>query len=395
MRIKTIPAFFCLTSILLLSGCWSSTELNTMGISVCIGIDKSENGFLISEQIINPKAVASKRATDESPVVLYTGEGENIQEVIARMSMISSRKIYHAHLRMVIISEEVARDGIYDIVDFFLRNREFHTDFYFAIAKGITARELMDTLTPVEAIPGVDMFNKLTLSHKLWAPTKATRIPELANNLAAEGIAPAINAVELAGGGSEPISTEVLNQSSGYDKIKFTDIGAFQADKLVGWLNESEAKGYNYIIGNVKRTFGFSTDEGGNEVTAEVIKATSRIRASVINNQPQIEVEIKIRYVINQIKGDLDVTKIENLEAINRISESKIMDNCNKSVQKAQELKTDIFGFGERFHAKDPAYWKTVKDNWNEVFTTLPVHINVKAELVTTGDLTKTIRQNG
>jgi spore germination protein KC len=45
-------------------------------------------------------------------------------------------------------------------------------------------------------------------------------------------------------------------------------------------------------------------------------------------------------------------------------------------VDKAQkDLKTDIFGFGERIHSKDPPYWKTVKDNWNDVFTGMPVEI--------------------
>ncbi len=89
----------------------------------------------------------------------------------------------------------------------------------------------------------------------------------------------------------------------------------------------------------------------------------------------------------------MDATKIENLDKINQLIERKIADNCNSSVQKAQELKADIFGFGERLHARDPAYWKTVKDNWGEAFATVPVHITVKAELVTIGDIGKTLGQ--
>jgi spore germination protein KC len=390
---KRITAVIVLLVTTLISGCWSSREVNTLGISVCIGIDKSDNGYIISEQVINPKAIASKRATNEAPVVVYSVEGENIPENIARMTTISSRRIYHSHLRMVIFSEDIAKEGIADIVDYFLRYHEFRTDFFFAVARGISAKELVDTLTPVEAIPGVDMFNKLKMSQEQWAPTKAMRIVELANDLSAEGIDPTISAVELADGGIEADSTDVLRKSNQYEKIKFTEIGVFQEDKLVGWLDEAEAKGYNYITGNVKLTSGYSAVEGGAEISSDVLKATSKIKATVVDNQPQIDVEIKLKYVITQVKGDLDISKIESIEKINQIHERKITEICSKSVQKAQELKADIFGFGERIHAKNPAYWKTVKDNWCEVFPTVPVHVRVIAEIVSTGDITKTLQQ--
>jgi spore germination protein KC len=294
---------------------------------------------------------------------------------------------------MVIFSEDIAREGIADIIDYLLRFHEFRTDFYFAIAKGVSAKELLDNLTPVEAIPGVDMFNKLKMSQEQWAPTKAMKIVELANDLSAEGINPTINAVELVGEGSETNSTDVLRKSDDFKKIKFTDIGAFQKDKLVGWLGEDESKGLNYITGNIKLTSGYSTDEYGNAIAADVLKATSKIKAAVVNNQPQIDVDVKIKYIITQVEGKLDVTKIENIEKVNQICERDITDICNKSVQKAQELKTDIFGFGGNVHATNSTYWNTVKDNWNEVFATVPVHINVKAEIISTGDITKTLKQ--
>jgi spore germination protein KC len=390
---RKITAVIAFSLILFLSGCWSSHEVNTLGISVCIGIDKSENGYIVSEQVINPKAIASKRATDEAPIVVYSVEGKNIHEDIARMTTISSRRIYHSHLRMVIFSEDVAKEGIADIVDYLLRYHEFRSDFYFAIAKGISAKELLDTLTPVEAISGVDMFSKLRVSQEQWAPTKAIRIVELVNDLSSEGIDLLINAVELVDSGTESDTTDVIKQSDDYEKIKFTEIGVFQEDKLVGWLKEDEAKGYSYITGNVKFTSGYNTDEGGVEIATDVIKATSKIKATVVNNQPQINVDVNIKYVVTQVKGDFDVSKIENIEKNNQIHERKITDICNKSVQKAQELKADIFGFGEKIHAKNPAYWKTVKDNWREVFAAVPVHIHVEAEMVSTGDITKTFKQ--
>ena len=71
MKKKSIISLILLMLSLLLTGCWSSHEVNTLGLTVAIGIDKSENGYLISEQVINPKAIASNRVNVDSPVTVF------------------------------------------------------------------------------------------------------------------------------------------------------------------------------------------------------------------------------------------------------------------------------------------------------------------------------------
>ena len=379
-----------------LSGCWSSHEVNSLAISVCVGIDKGPMGFLISEQVINPRSIASMKATNESPVTVYSTEGENLQETIARMSTISSRKIYSSHLRMVIISEDVAKSGLEDIVDYMVRYHEYRTDFFFAVARGATAREILSLLTPIEAIPGIALFERLKMSHEEWAPAKGVKIIELANDIAVEGINPVITGVEIIGDQEKTTSTGVLTKTGGYDKLSFSNLAAFKKDKLVGWLNEMESKGYNYITNNVVRTSGFSGNEEGVELTYDVLKATSKIKASVKDNQPKIDVSVKIKYNIIGVKGNLDVSKLENVEKINKLAAEKLENMCNMTVEKAKkDLKSDIFGFGERIHAVDSKYWKTVKENWNDVFVNMPVNVKVTADVIGTGDITKTLKQKG
>ena len=395
MKKKSIISLILLMLSLLLTGCWSSHEVNTLGLTVAIGIDKSENGYLISEQVINPKAIASNRVNVDSPVTVFSAEGVNIQETVTRLTTLTSRKIYSSHLRMVILSEDIAKEGIGDIIDYLLRYHEYRTDFYFAIAKGFTAKEILTILTPTETIPGIAMFNRLKTSYEEWAPTKAVQIVELANELMAEGINPVINGIEIVGDDVKTDSTDVLKKTGDYEKLQFTELGAFDRDKLVGWLNENEAKGYNFVCGTVKHTSGYA-EENGVELSYDVLKASSKIKAAVEDNQPKIDVYIEAETKVVGVKGDLDVSKIENLETIEKMAEVRLKDICEASVKKAQqELKTDIFGFGERVHDKDPAYWKSVKDNWNEVFSAMPVTIHVTLKVIATGDLKQPImKQN-
>ncbi|SHH75036.1 spore germination protein KC [Sporobacter termitidis DSM 10068] len=394
MKSRRVLAGIVLLANLFLSGCWSSREVNTLGISVCLGIDKSDKGYVISEQVINPKTIASKKMTSESPVVVYTQEGEDINETITRMTTITSRKIYHSHLRMVILGEEIAREGISNIVDYLLRNPEFRTDFYFAIARGSSAREILSVLTPIELIPGVDMFTKLKMATEEWAPVRGLRIIELANDLTADGINATITAVEKVDDGDTTNSTDTLKKSGEFEKLKFTDIGVFKQDKLVGWLDELESKGYNYITDKVLHTVGFETYGDNGMVSYDIPKTASKIKAVVRNNQPAITVEVKLTYDIVDVKGDLNVSKVENIELINKLVEKKLRIICESAIHKAQkELGSDIFGFGERVHDADKAYWKTVKDKWNEVFVDIPVTLELSAKMNSTGDITKSITQ--
>ncbi len=46
-----------------------------------------------------------------------------------------------AHLRMLVIGEELAKEDIDKHLDFFSRDPEVRTDFYMAVAEGISAEK--------------------------------------------------------------------------------------------------------------------------------------------------------------------------------------------------------------------------------------------------------------
>ncbi|ADK16929.1 Ger(x)C family spore germination protein [Clostridium ljungdahlii] len=390
MKFKKILIFFIIMPSIFLTGCWDSREINTLAITLCIGIDKTENGYLVSEQVITPKVVASNKATTESPIVVYTAEGKDLDAAIRSITTKSSRKIYNAHLRMVIFNENVTKDGIKDILDYFARAPEYRTDFYFAITKNTTAKEVLSVLTPIESLPGVNMYKSLTMSNKEWAPTKSIRIIELINSIILDGKNPVLTGIELTSGKVTPKSINDLKQSNGIKKITYTGLGAFKKDKLVGWLNEDESKGYNYITGNVKRTVGYSYYTDNIKITSDVTDAKSTVTSSLVNGKPAINVHINVTQNIGAVGGDFDVSKEESKNIVNKMSEKRIKTLCEKSVHKAQtQLKTDVFGFGEVVHREYPKLWKKIKNGWDTEFTHLPVNITVNVKTLQLGEVTK------
>lgn len=110
-------------------------------------------------------------------------------------------------------------------------------------------------------------------------------------------------------------------------------------------------------------------------------KVKARQNAYLINGKPAIKVTIDINQDIVILQHLMDVTKEENLEILNKLSKEKVTRICNISVKKAQqELKSDIFGFGETIHKTYPELWKEIKDNWTEEFEKLPVKIVINVD---------------
>lgn len=376
--------------IMSLTGCWNSREINTLAITVCTGIDKVEDGYMLTQQVIDPKSVAAEGGSSESPVIIYSDVGKDLFAIKRKLINQSPRKIYNSHLRIVVLGEEIARSGVSDIIDFFARGHEYRTDFYFVIAKETTARNLLSVLTPLEPIPGIELYDSLDASQENWAPVKSSKIIELINDINAEGKNPVVSGLELGDGFENLKSTEDLSKSIQMKNLKYNGLGAFKDDKLVGWMNEEESKGYSYIVGNVNSTVAYVYYNKSTKISLEVIKASSDVKVSIVKGEPVIDVTIKIVQDVGAVEGEFDITKIESREIINKLSQQYLTKLCHNSIKKAQnDFKADIFGFGEVIHRKYPKVWDEIKHDWNNHFQKLKVNVKADVETKKLGQILK------
>lgn len=141
MRKPITMACLFLLLLVVLTGCWNRRELNELAIAVAMGVDKKDNDYLVSIQIVNPGAVAAQRAgTDTAPVITYSTQGTSIFEALRRTTTKSPRKIYLSHMQVIVLGKEVAEEGIAKVLDFLSRDHEFRTDFFSRCFKGCNRR---------------------------------------------------------------------------------------------------------------------------------------------------------------------------------------------------------------------------------------------------------------
>lgn len=390
-----ISILFCF--LFMLTGCWNRKELNDIAITVALGIDQSEDQYSISAQIVNPSEIAAKVAGGKgAPVVTYTARGDTVFEALRKMTKKAPRKIYLSHLRLIVLGEDFANEvGIGKALDFLSRDHEIRTDFALLVAKGVSAEKVLQVYTiPQEIIPSNKIFKSLETSEKAWAATAIVTLDEVISDIVSEGKQPAITGIELTG---EKEKEEVQTKKN-VDKIspisspQIADVAIFKKDKLVGWLNEEESKGFQYIMGNVKSTVGHVSCPDGGKVALEIIRTKSEITGNVINGKPIANVKIRIEANVGDVECDIDLSKTENIYKLDKLAEEKVKGKMEDAVKKAKEYRTDIFGFGEAIRRSNPKAWKEMKDDWDEKFADLQVNIKVDHKLRSLGTITKSFQ---
>lgn len=379
----------------LLTGCWSRRELNDLAISVGMGFDKKDDQVQVTIQIVNPGEVASKRGGTgmTTPVSTFQATSQTIFEALRKISKQSPRRVYTSHLRILVISEELAREGITPILDGISRNHEMRTDFYIIVAKGTTAENVLKILTPIEKIPSNKLYTTLELSEKIWAPTVKVRLDTLVSDLQTEGKDPVLTGIEIKGDPRKGNEMSNVDRISPASYLQYSGVAIFKKDKLISWLNNKESKGYNYITDNVKSTIGHITCPKGGILAVEVVRTKTKMRGKVENGKPQIFVDVYLEEDVGEVQCKIDIMDPKSIAELEKAAEKEVQSIMEAAIQKAKKYEVDIFGFGEAIYRADPKYWNKNKSNWKEQFVDLPVHVKADVKIRRLGTVSDSLLQ--
>ncbi|MCF6409809.1 Ger(x)C family spore germination protein [Pseudalkalibacillus salsuginis] len=370
----------------LLTGCWNRRELNELAITVGLAIDKSDDEFLVTAQVVNPGQVAAKQGGGQkTPVTTYQEKGSTVFEAIRRMTTRSPRKLFFPHLRIFVISEEIAEEGLGRTLDFISREHELRTDFYIIVAKDTRAENVLEVMTGLEDIPANKLFSSLEASERAWAPTMAVTVDELTTDIVTKGKHPHLTGIQVIGenrriGGR----LENVQEIEPDVKLKYSGMAVFKEDKLIGWLDEEGSKAVNYVQENVISTLGeVPCPEEKGKVAIEVIRTKADLKGRVEDGLPKGTVKIQVEGNVGDVQcKKLDLTKTKTIDDLEKRAEKKIEKLIESTITLAQEeFKLDFFGFGDAIHRSNPDYWKKAEKDWDEKFTDMPIEVEAVVEI--------------
>ncbi|EON73754.1 Ger(x)C family spore germination protein [Lysinibacillus sphaericus] len=376
---KAITIILLIFLMQILSGCWSKRELNELALVVALGIDLIDDEYAISVQVVDPSEISSKQpSSGRAPVVTYHATGKTVFEAIRKILTLSPRKLYFAHLQMVVIGEELAQSGISDIIDFLARDQEIRNDFTFIVTQEATAKDVLNVLTPIEKIPASRMLNSLRISQDAWGSTLAVDIEALLTKFSGKDQYTVLSAIEVQGDPKLGIDQTNVERIETPVKLKFTGLAIFKQDKLLGYLTEYESKSFNYLNDKIKSTIEIISCPSDGQLTTEITQSKTTVKGHIEDGKPKIKVHIDVVQNVAEVKCDIDLTEIDTIDFINKKTEESIENDLHHVLNTLQKkYQADVLDFGEAIHRADAKRWDNIKNDWQTIYPDLEVDVKV------------------
>lgn len=372
------------------SGCWSRRELETLGFVTAAGVDEApEQGkVMLTVQVARPEAIVrtDMPTTQQKPFWLINSTGYTVFEAVRRFLTHTPRSLFWSHNRFVLFGEKLARQGIKDYLDYWVRDGETRQLVQVVVGKGTQASELLETEFVMEPLPSEGARGIILSGRRGLAVLTESTLKDFLIKLETEGVDPVAVRAEIF-----PVKTDEPNiiGELTHEKIqataRLTGGAIFKDDRLVEWLNQPEARGYNWVTGNVQSTILVvkHPTRSGKLVGVEVLRAKSKVDVQV-NNAGRAGATVTIELEGNLGDSQAAIDPLEQLDvwhSLERRAAEVVRREVNAVVRKAQGVGADIFGFGARLSRTDPEVWKELRDSWEQRFSQMEVKVDVRVSL--------------
>lgn len=368
-------------SSLLLTGCWNIREVSDLGVAVALGIDLLEDDTLeVTAQVLVPRMLNST-GTQENSVITFSGTGKTIFEILRKLTNISSRKIYLAHVQLIVIGEGLAKSGIFQTIDFLERDHEFRRQALVVLSKDITAKEILDIESRFESLPAMNIVGVIENNIHVGTSRKVNLL-NLFNEINSQGRNLVLPVISTRSGESPKLIKDLEAEGA----------GVLRENKLEGFLNSIENRGFLWVINELEGGILVvpSLEDHEKLIAMEILSARSEMDVLIKNSQLTLSVTVKHAGSIGEQQVSTDLTTKEMVDYLEKRQEEVIKREIQMAFSKAQdEFKSDIFGFGEIVRKNYPDIWKDAADHWDDIFSDLPVEINVTSKLEGSGQILK------
>lgn len=379
--------FLCL----FLSGCGNYAELDKLAIVTGVAIDKKGNDYEISYLVANsPKGQTSSKE-GEAKTTVYSGTGKTIPDAAMVIEQKSPKKIYLGHVNVVIISEDIAKDGFFKVADWLFRSPETRKQFYLLQAKNDKAKDIIKIISPLESFPSQSIATLLESNRDSKSASTTTTYNNFVGYVLEEGADPILPTITIHGNikkGSEQSNIETT------EPIAYLTLGPlaiFKEDELVGYATTKESELINLIQNKIKE-IKFSLTFKNDALSIDSYNLKTKLS---IEDESHITLTITGTGNIYNINSNIDISNPKEIKKIENLWNKSLQKSLKKLIRKMQDkYHADIFGFGNKIYSTYPKKWNQLKKDWNnKYFKEVKVKIKSNLKIPDTGSLKDTLTE--
>lgn len=423
--IKKAGIFILVLTMLLISGCFDSVEVDEMVYVVSIGFDSGINGNIrMSMLLAVPIAVGvgPEPGEIEKSMTLITVEAPTIYNGVDIVNSTLSKRVNFSHAKLVVISKELAQKGVSKFMHSFARFREFRPRTFLGVTRG-KAEDFLKETKPILEINPAKYFELVMESYKYTGYSIASTIKDFHSDMESPDIEPVaalldVNKLEsskefeelLPQNGNEH-ETMPGNHKAGEAPVLFDNksmnmgMAVFRADKMVGELDGRETVLYMMVTGKLGSSYfsipepgegdaGSSTEKGNKKYISLQLNLARKpvIQVKMKDDNPSASIHVFLEGSILTDESNNDYSSGEQLEILEDFTAEYIRKDILSFLEKTRDVyKSDICGIGKKMKQRFLLWDDWIKFRWPDKYENAEFDVIVKVSVRRSGMTIKQI----
>ncbi len=373
-------ALLLLLNAMILPGCWNYREIDKLSIVAGMAVDKdSEGRYLVTVEIVDLHEGGMEPKIRSKILELH---GDTIFDAVRNSIEITAPKLYWGHTEIVILSRQVAKEGIVEIIDWLDRDAEPRLSVDVLVSRGETARELLSARSISTDIRSFEI-NKMLEAQANLSKAPSVEAYMFIDMLASGGISPVLPSVSL-------------TDNAGQQTSQVAGTAVFKGDRLVGFLDGDETKYFLFATGKIKGgllTAKENPQVGHKNITLEVFANKTTVRPVISGGKLSMSIKAEAKVSLDEHGTKENFMDKNGIKMLEDAAEQQLSDNIRKVVKRVQkDFDADIFGFGRTVKGEMPSLWRAVENEWDDIFRNMEVSVESHIEIDNTGLLSKPIK---
>ncbi|HBF38781.1 MAG TPA: hypothetical protein DDW50_15870 [Firmicutes bacterium] len=364
-----LPVFLSLA--LVLSGCWDRRELESMGLVQALGIDSvpGGKGLTITTMIAVPAKLKGGSGGEsgggggggDTGVFIISKQAPTIYEGFNLINTTVNREITLLQNSVLFIGEDLSKKGIKKWIDSLVRYREMRRTLNIFICRG-TAVDIMQVKPQLEKNPAEYFtdFSRLTRFSGMYPMTTLNDFMDRFEAKAQDNYAPLLgkfhrqdpNEYQQPPGGQDDKSGGGSGSSGKPPKakdIRLLGTAIFKQDKVVGSFDIYETQILQILTGSFHEALLSISDplKKGLLISYRLMNTGApQIKYKHQNGEDRFHVKVRMEAELLSIQSGIDYTEPQKEAVLAKHIACELEERMRKAIKKAQQLNSDVFGFG-------------------------------------------------
>ncbi len=375
---KRCLVFITILLLPMLASCYNLREINDAAIAQNFSLDLLENGQLaLLTQTTQPVPRGETGETHPTQNISLMGTGHTAAEAARNVFLHFPRLFLWIHANTLFIGENLAREDLILISDFLLRNRNLRFQSYVFLVQGISIKDLHKIMSQMSygANSAQALVQELENQEKELGYYVPLRTIDLMEKLLTPGVEPALPQLMVIKEGER-------------ERIVLEGMAVIKNHQMIGELDSEESQGYYYLQSKRRQGGLIIIDWPDSPMDTVVIHTTrfnSRTRPSIQDEELSMKIEIECELQYLESVGTDNIYIYDNRDRLEKLAEQQIKEQVLSCIRRAQQLNSDILGWGLTTARYQPGWWGQMADQWDQLFPVVGCQVEVKCFLCSDG----------